>query len=127
MGKVVEKVRIVSVFDRSKAVEVDAVIDTGATMVVLPQDIVDALGLMKIRDTSVRYANNRVETKTIYGVVAIEVKGRTGDFDVLAEVAGTQPLIGQVVLETLDLVVEPRSRSLTPNPASPDLPMVEIL
>jgi len=125
MEKVIEKVRFTSLFDQTKSVEIEAVIDTGA-MVVLPQDIVDNLGLKKIRETKVRYANNKT-VKSIYGVVTIEIKGRTGNFDVLAEVEGSQPLIGQVVLEILDLVVDPRTRTLVPNPLSPEMPMVEIL
>jgi len=60
-------------------------------------------------------------------VVTIEIKGRTGNFDVLAEAEGSQSLIGQVVLEVLDLVVDPRTRRLIPNPMSPEMPMVEIL
>ncbi len=127
MGKVIEKVRFTSLFDQTKSAEIEAVIDTGATMVVLPQDIVDNLGLKKIRETKVRYANNKTELKSIYGVVTIEIKGRTGNFDVLAEAEGSQPLIGQVVLEILDLVVDPRTRTLAPNPMSPEMPMVEIL
>ncbi len=127
MGKVIEKVKITNVFDSTRFVEIDAVIDTGATMLVLPQNIVDMLGLQRIREVKVRYANNSAEPKSIYGVVTLEIKGRSGSFDVLAEAEGSQPLIGQVVLEILDLVVDPRTRTLIPNPLSPEMPMVEIL
>lgn len=127
MGKVIERVKLTSLFEPSKSIEVDAVIDTGATMLVVPQNIVDALGLKKVRETRVRYANNQTEPKFIYGVVSVEIQGRTGNFDVLAEKEGSQPLVGQVVLETLDLVVDPRTRTLKPNPLSPEMPMVELL
>ena len=127
MGKVIEKVKFTSLLDQTKSVEIEAVIDTGATMVVLPQNVVEKLGLKKIRETKVRYRNKTTELKSIYGVVTIEIKGRTGNFDVLAEAEGSQPLIGQVVLEILDLVVDPRTRTLAPNPMSPEMPMVEIL
>ena len=40
MEKVVEKVKLTSLFEQEKSLEVEAVIDTGATMVVLPRDIV---------------------------------------------------------------------------------------
>ena len=63
MGKVVEKVKLTSLFDPSKSMEVEAVVDTGATMVVLPRDIVDKLGLRKVREVKVKYANGKVETK----------------------------------------------------------------
>ena len=127
MGKVIEKVRLTSLFEPEKSVEVEAVIDTGATMVVLPRDIVEELGLRKMREVKVRYANNKVETRPIYGVVNIELKGRSANLDVLVEERGSQPLIGRVLLELLDLIVEPKTRRVIPNPASPEMPMMEIL
>lgn len=127
MGKVLERIKLTNVFDPSRSEEVDAVIDTGATMLVLPQDLVDRLGLQKIREARVRYANREMRPKSIYGIVALEIQGRVGNFDVLAEVTGSQPLVGQIVLEALDLVIHPATRTLTPNPESPDMPMVEIL
>ena len=127
MGKIIEKIKRTSLFNPNKSVEVEAVVDTGATMVVLPKDIVEALELRKVREVKVRYANNKVETKPIYGVVTIELKGRSANLDVLVEEKGSQPLIGQVLLELLDLVIEPKTRKLIPNPASPEMPMMEIL
>jgi len=127
MGKVTEKVTIVNLLDRTKSAEIEAVVDTSATMLVLPEDVVVQLGLEKVEEVKVRYANNHVETKQIYGIVTLEMKGRIGNFDVLAEAEGSQPLIGQMVLERLDLVVEPSTRRVIPNPRSPDMPMVEIL
>jgi predicted aspartyl protease len=99
MGKVIEEVKLTSLFDPKKLVEVEAVIDTGATMVVLPKNLVNELGLEKIEDVRVKYADGRVERKEIYGVVRLELKGRVGNFDVLAENEEAQPLIGQIVLE----------------------------
>ena len=96
MGKVIEQEKLTILFELEKSVEVEAVIDTGATMVVLPKDIVEELGLRKMREVKVRYANNKVETKPIYGVVNIELKGRS-------------------------------AKKLIPNPASPGMPMMEIL
>jgi len=126
MGKVIEKIKLTNLFEPKKSVEVDAVIDTGATMVVLPKDIVDTLRLKNVREVKVRYANNKVETRPIYGVVTIELKGCSANLDVLVEEKGSQPLIGQVLLELLDLIVEPKIRKLIPNPASPEMPMMEI-
>lgn len=73
----IENVKICNLLDPTKSVEIGAVIDTGATMVVLPQNIVDELELRKIREARVGYANNEAELKSIYGVVTIDIKGRT--------------------------------------------------
>jgi predicted aspartyl protease len=50
MGKVIEKVKLVNLFNPEKSVEIEAVIDTGATMVVLPKNLVRELNLEKIED-----------------------------------------------------------------------------
>jgi predicted aspartyl protease len=60
MGKVIEKVKFRNLFEPDKFVEVEALIDTGATSVVLPKDLVNKLGLRKVWETKVRYANNKV-------------------------------------------------------------------
>lgn len=127
MGKKIEKVKITNLFEPTKSVDVEAAIDTGATMLVLPQNVIDKLDLRKMREATVRYANNTTETKSIYGVVTAEIKGRAGEFNVLAEAEGCQPLVGQIVLEQLDLLFDPATKTVMPNPRSPEMPMVEIL
>ena len=110
-----------------REIELEAVIDTGATMLVLPQNVIDKLNLRKMREVKVRYANNKMEIKSIYGVVTVEMCGRAGEFNVLAEPEGAQPLVGQIILEQLDLIVDPSTRKVIPNPRSPEMPMVEVL
>jgi len=80
-----------------------------------------------MREVKVRYANNKTEIKSIYGIVTVEMCGRAGEFNVLAEPEGAQPLVGQIILEQLDLIVDPSTRKVIPNPRSPEMPMVEIL
>ena len=96
-------------------------------MSVLPMDLIQKLGLEKIDEVNVRYADNSVKRKEVYGWVILEIAGRKAVFDVLAENEGAQPLIGQIVLERLDLVIEPSTRKVIPNPRSPEMPMIEIL
>ena len=127
MGKVIEKIKVINVFEPKREIELEAVIDTGATMLVLPQNVIDKLNLRKMREVKVRYANNKTEIKSIYGVVTVEMCGRAGEFNVLAEPEGAQPLVGQIILEQLDLIVDPSTRKVIPNPRSPEMPMVEIL
>jgi len=126
MGKVVERVKVINFKEPSKSIEIEAVIDTGATMSVLPMDLIQKLGLEKIDEVNVRYADNSVR-KEVYGWVILEIAGRKAVFDVLAENEGAQPLIGQIVLERLDLVIEPSTRRVIPNPRSPETPMIKIL
>ena len=68
----------------------------------------------------------RYEVGAIWGSVW-KMCGRAGEFNVLAEPEGAQPLVGQIILEQLDLIVDPSTRKVIPNPRSPEMPMVEIL
>jgi len=127
MGKVIESLKLTNVFKPEHSVQIEAVVDTGATMIVLPMKIVRRLGLRKQTEVTVRYANGATDRKTVYGIVRAELAGRSGNFDVIAQDDGAQPLIGQILLEQLDLIVDPKKRQVRPNPLSPDLPMIEVL
>lgn len=121
-----EKVKLTSLLDQTKSAKVEVVIDTGATMRGLPINVVREFGLEKVEDVRGKYADGRVGRKEVYGVIRLELKGRVGNFDVLAENEDAQPLIAQIVLERLDLIIEPSTRKLIPNPRSPEMPMIEI-
>ncbi len=125
MGRATEKIRLTNFVEPEKSVEVEALIDTGATMISAPQKVVDELGPRKMREKTVLYGNGETEVRSIYGVVTVEIKGRAAEFDGLAEPKSTRALVGQILLEDLDLIVDPGARKLIPNPRSPDVPMVE--
>ncbi len=112
--------------DDIRRAEVEALVDTSANMLVLPAEVVKQLGLVEIQRRKARYADGRTAVRSVVSSVRLEIVGREGEFDVLAENAGTMPLIGQVVLEELDLIVDPRSKELRPNPESPDMPTVDV-
>jgi len=124
---VIEKVKFTSLFDSTKTREVEAAIDTGATMLVLPRNVIEELGLRKIGERRVRYANDQIQIKSVYRGVILELKWRDGIFDVLGEVESSELLVGQIVLEALDLIVDPITKTVISNPRSPDMPMTEIL
>ena len=46
--------------DQIRSVEIEALVDTGATMLMLPSDVVTALGLLPDGYRKVRYADGRV-------------------------------------------------------------------
>ena len=106
-------------------VEISAKVDFGATMLVLPEDIAKSLGLTFIRSQTVKYANEETAERVIAGMVEVEVCGRKGWFEAVLEPKKTYALLGAVVMESLDLIIEPRSLGLYPNPRS-KLPMAEI-
>jgi len=107
--------------------EIEGLVDTGATMLVLPADVVEQLGVAIEGHRTVKYANGQLAKVPRATGVRIEILGRDMTCDALVEPAGTTALIGQIPLEGLDLVVDPKSRDVTVNPASPDSPLMDLL
>jgi clan AA aspartic protease len=101
----------------------EALVDTGATTLVLPIDVCRRLRLRPLRTTQVALADGSLCEMTWVRGVWIEILGRGMTCDALAAPEGTTALIGQIPLEGLDLVVDPRSREVRPNPAHPDGPL----
>ncbi|MBM4084697.1 MAG: hypothetical protein FJ272_07900 [Planctomycetes bacterium] len=96
-------------------------------MVALPEEVASQLGLETVREVTTRYGNNTKARKRVVGPAHLEIAGRDTHCDVLVESPGTRPLIGQIVLEELDLLVDPKKQALVPNPESPDMPLIEVL
>src|SRR5262245_7249112 len=110
-----------------RGLEIEALVDTGATMLVLPSDVVAALGVPFQGMRRVRYASGESADRAWVGNIEIEILGRKTVCTAIVEKAGAMPLIGQIPLEELDLLVDPKSRELRVNPASPDVPLLDIL
>lgn len=110
--------------DKIRSYEADALVDRGAVRSVLPIHVVQRLGLATVGKTRATYANDLTEDVDITEVVGIDINGRRTTEETL--VLGSEVLIGQTVLESLDLLVDSVSRSVVPNPAHPDQPVIKI-
>ena len=97
--------------DAVRSLEIDALVDTGATTLALPADVADRLDLTVMEEKTVRLADGSV-VPTRRVLVGLEILGRDMVATAFVMPAGTMPLIGQIPLEELDLVVEPRDQSL---------------
>jgi clan AA aspartic protease len=107
-------------------VTADMLVDTGAVVVLLPQDMVEALGLRLGRKVVVVMANDQKIEMRFAQNLSVTVGDRTMTTDCLVGPPRCEPLLGQVVLEQLDLVVHPTTQQLGVNPASPFLPMLSL-
>jgi clan AA aspartic protease len=110
-----------------RSVTIDALVDTGATMLTVPETVCRALGLPYRGVRRVRYADGRIREVPWVGGILLEILGRQMTCDALVEGERTVPLIGQIPLEGLDLVVNPKTGDLMPDPASPDAPLLDLL
>lgn len=103
---------------------VAAIVDTGAVMPVLPQNVVERLGLTARRTVVVTYADERKEQRPLAGPVSIRIGNRFMHTDCVVGPPLIEPLIGQIVLEALDLIADCTNRTLTPR--FPDYPLLKV-
>ena len=139
MGKTVNRIRITNNTDLANArsgliaadavrtLELDALVDTGATELAVPLEATRALGLQFEGHREVREAATRTVRLPRVTGVRLEILGRDMTCDALVLPDGTMPLLGQIALEGLDLIVDPQRREVRVNPRSPDVPMVDLL
>jgi clan AA aspartic protease len=104
--------------------DAEALVDTGAVRTIVPPHIAERLGLGLRGQRMAQYADGRTESVSVTEPLVVELEGR----DTLEEalVLGDEVLIGQTVLEKLDLFVDCQRRRVIPNPAHPDQPVTYV-
>ena len=101
------------------------VVDCGATRLVLPQALARELGLpIKKKKVRVRYADGRQVMRTEVDEVRLFLLGRDGIFTAVVEPKRDTALIGAIVLEDLDFLVDSAKARLLPR--DPDYVVSEI-
>jgi hypothetical protein len=109
-----------------RATTIQTIADSGSVMLVLPQDVVEALGLRATRKAIVTYADERKEERPIAGIVTVRVGNRAMNLDCVVGPPNSEPLLGQIVLEAMDLLVDCARGMLVPRPESPFLPVLKL-
>jgi predicted aspartyl protease len=110
--------------DKVRRQTITGVVDPGAAMLVLPQSVVKHLGLRLKGKTRVRYADHRSTERWEAEGAQVELLGRRDPFSAVVEPKRSTALIGAIVLEALDLLVDCRRQRLVPR--DPRGPVYEI-
>jgi predicted aspartyl protease len=110
--------------DQVRRQKVIGVVDSGAAQLVLPQALVKQLGLPPGDKIKVRYADGRRGQRAQAEGAYVELLGRHGTFTAVVEPKRENALIGAIVLEQLDLLVDCKHQRLVPR--DPSGPVYEI-
>jgi len=97
----------------------DVMIDTGATQLALPIDIIERLGLAVRREIVARTAAGP-RTIRQFRDVELTVMGRSGTFDCVEVPQGSSCLLGVIPMETLGLEPDIHNHTLRLLPEGPD-------
>ncbi len=121
MGRIISSVTITSIADPSKILRCDALVDTGASFMVLPNAWKDRLGDLEVVETiSLETATQETVRGEIRGPVRIQLEGFRPIFNEVLFVEMNpedgiyEPLIGYIVLEQSQAGVDMLGHRLVP-------------
>jgi clan AA aspartic protease len=101
------------------AVEVDALADTGAMHLCIPEHVAIQLQLDELERREVTIADGSRRLVPYVGPVVVSFANR--QCYVGAMVLGNQALLGAIPMEDMDLVVLPGTNKVEVNPANPNI------
>ena len=120
MGLVMTKLQLSNPRDPALApVEVAALADTGSVFLCIPEHVRLQLKLEVLEHREVKLADGSRATYPYVGPIVLRFKNRSGFVGAL--VLGDEVLLGAIPMEEMDLVVNPRDRSVDVNPESPNI------
>lgn len=137
MGEIRVDVRLTNAFDVERAaagllspdqvrsIVVESVVDTGAVRSVVPLFVLEQFGVRTVGKEVAGYADGRMEIVDLTAGIVFEIFGRRTTDEAL--VLGDEVLIGQTILEKLDLLADCRNRRLVPNPDHPNQPVTKVV
>ncbi len=102
-----------------EAIEVEALADSGALHLCIPEHIQIQLKLDEIDKKEVTIADGSKKLIPYVGPIEVRFKNRVGFAGAL--VMGDQALLGAIPMEDMDLIIVPNTRILDVNPSSPNV------
>ncbi|MDP2829367.1 MAG: clan AA aspartic protease [Sulfuricellaceae bacterium] len=122
MGLTYAVLRLTNLFNHQQ-VQVNALVDTGATFMCVTEEIALQLGfdLAEVSQQTVTLADGH--QRKVPKIAPIEIAFENRSYVTEAVVLGNEPLLGVIPLEAMDLVVDPRQQTLIVNPQHPNYPV----
>ncbi|MCY4370964.1 MAG: retroviral-like aspartic protease family protein [bacterium] len=103
----------VSSSDGASSVDIDAIVDTGATYTAVPAGILEQLGIAPKRRLTFELADGRCQVMDV-GSARVTINGATEMTPVVFGANGTDTLLGAVTLQQLALAADSSMERLVP-------------
>lgn len=121
MGRIVATVRIDNASDLTSSLKCEALVDTGASLMILPRAWKDRLGVLEFtEEIAVETATQDIVRAEVCGPVRIQIDGfrpilnEVAFIDMKPANGDYEPLIGHIVLEQSQAAVDMEGHRLIP-------------
>lgn len=105
--------------DGIKRMRVTALVDSGAYMLFINDQIKQQLDLPFIEEQTMRLAADSERRVKIVGPVDVRFENRSTTVRAAVLPGDAEPLLGAIPLEDMDVVIDPKQQRLIVNPESP--------
>jgi len=102
-----------------KKLTVKALVDNGALMLCINENIKNQLNLSKVDEMNAELANGRIEKVDIVGPVDVRFKNRSTTCRAAVFPGDIEVLLGSIPMEDMDVILIPKEKTIDVNPESP--------
>lgn len=108
-----------------RALQVTALVDTGAFTLALPEHIANQLDLAFVEDREFELADGSKQQMPVVGPVHIRFKNRQTVCNAV-KTRDSDILLGAIPMEDMDVVLNPRAQTIEVNPENPYMPKMKL-
>src|SRR3989442_3838866 len=119
MGEIRVRAELSNLAVPSRRATAEMFVDTGATRVYLPSSLVRRLGLKKVAEARVQYADGRTAWRPVGAPLRIAIDGRVAVLDAVSVPAGPEPLLRLARVQALDAIPVPHTPRAEPQAPPP--------
>jgi clan AA aspartic protease len=105
--------------DEIRKIMVSALVDSGAYMMCINENVKNQLGLYVVDTMEPEMADGRLERLDVVGPVEVIFKNRSTSCRAAFLPGDAEVLLGSIPMEDMDVVVLPKEQRLAVNPATP--------
>jgi clan AA aspartic protease len=106
--------------DEIKRIKLSMLVDSGAYMMAINETIQQQLDLSIIEKRKVQLASGEVIEYDVAGPVRVHFANRTAICNAFVLPGDTEPLLGAIPIEEMDVLIHPQRQELIVNPEHPN-------
>ena len=109
-----------------RSVKVNALVDSGAYMLVINQHVKEQLRLAVLEERLARLADDTERRVEVAGPIEIRFKNRRTIANAIVFPGTAEVLLGSIPIEDLDVLIDPKRQTLIVNPENPNIPLTYV-
>jgi len=112
--------------DEIRRLHINVLVDTGAYMMAINETIQSQLELPFVEKRKVQVADSRAMEYDVVGPVKVHFANRTATCNAFVLPGDSEPLLGAIPMEEMDVLVHPQRQELIVNPDHPNYAVLKM-